>query len=78
MPRVYDPQLRGFNKSVVQIMGLLMEKKKSLSIYMCVTCFGNQHVCCMCQYHCCGICLQCSQIATEKTTSALVKPQAPC
>lgn len=37
MPRVYDPQLRGFNKSVVQIMGLLMEKKKkNLSLYICV------------------------------------------
>ena len=35
MPRVYDPQLRGFNKSVVQIMGLLMEKK-NLSLYICV------------------------------------------
>ena len=51
MPRVYDPQHRGFNKSVVRITGLLMKKKNIyiyIYVYMCVyiyvTCFGDQHV----------------------------------
>ena len=42
MPRVHDPQPRGYNKSVVWITGLLMGKY----IYICmyVTCFGDQYV----------------------------------
>lgn len=49
MPRVYDPQLRDFNKSVVQIMGLLMEKK-NLSLYICVLFVLeiNMYVACAC------------------------------
>lgn len=58
---------------MVWIMGLLVKKKKELiwGIIALICVFS-----CIYLYCCCGICLQCSQIATEGDTSTLMKPFA--
>lgn len=63
-----DPPPRGLSKSMVWIMGLLIEK--------IVTDFGNHCLnlfSLVCLYCYCGICLQGSQKATKGTISMLVK-----